>query len=375
MSDQKKITKSKKQVKSQRLDLKSSWGIELEAAICDHCDWSYLLPPDDSQLTCPHCFRGKLERIGDGLPYSHPPELAVPFSASTDLLQRSMQEFARSVPFAPRDLTPLNLSARLQRILLPMWLVDTDVSASWQSEVGFDYDVVSHQDRFSDRRGGWSSERVTETRIRWEPRMGKLQRKYENVPAPALEEHSKIAAWLGEHELASAGGYDASIIKDAHVRLPTRAPEDAWPDAVPTLRALAAEDCRQAAGAKHQRDFHWSPEYSKRNWTQVLLPVYATHYLDDEAAPQALIIHGQTGKISGARRASMKRARMTSLVMAAVASMLGFPSLLFSVLPILPNEIRSVAGCALALAFLMGILAIIPIAVAWQFNRRRSAAA
>ena len=67
----------------------------------------------------------------------------------------------------------------------------------------------------------------------------------------------------------------------------------------------------------------------------------------------------------------MKRARMTSLVMAAVAAMLGFPSLLFSVLPIIPNEIRTVAGCTLALAFLLGILAIIPIAVAWQFNRRR----
>ena len=40
MSDQKKKAKSEKQVKSQRLDLKSAWGIELEAATCDHC---YLL--------------------------------------------------------------------------------------------------------------------------------------------------------------------------------------------------------------------------------------------------------------------------------------------------------------------------------------------
>ena len=375
MSDQKKRKgKSVKSKSSAPPDWMAAWGIELETAACEHCNWSYLLPPAESQPVCPHCFQGKLERIGDadaGLPYSHPPELTIPFSIPQDVLERNLQNFARSIPIAPRDLNSQNLISRLQRIFLPMWLVDAEVRASWQSEVGFDYDVVSHQDRFSDSRGGWSSQRVTETRIRWEPRMGRLDRKYKNVTAPALEEHSRIAAQLGEHQLEAAQDYRAASIEDASVRLPSRTHEDAWPDAIPALRAFAADECQRASGAKHQRDFRWSPGYSNKNWTQVLLPVYTTHYFDDESAPQTLIIHGQTGKISGARRASMKRARTTSLVIAAVASLLGFPSLLAAVLPILTEGIRSVAGCALGLSFLLGILSIIPVAVVWQFNRRR----
>jgi hypothetical protein len=252
-----------------------------------------------------------------------------------------------------------------------MWLVDVDVRATWQSEVGFDYDVVSFQDQFADRQGGWIEQRLTETRIRWEPRVGKLERTYPNTPAPALEEHAQIVSRLGAHNLDSAQNYQFSSIEDAYARLPNRAPEDAWPDAVPVLRSLAAEECKQAAEAEHQRDFRWSPEVSNKHWTQVLLPVYTTHYFDDDKQPRLVLIQGQTGKIHGARRASIQRARGASLLMFGLASILGFPSLLASVLPILPNEFRSLAGCPLALSFLLGILSIIPIAVAWQFNRRR----
>jgi hypothetical protein len=379
MSDQKKAksTKKAKRKKEHELDFNAEWGVDLEAATCDNCDWSFLLPPGDSALDCPHCFHGKLERLDDAtgdLSYSHPPELVVPFSIPQDRLKLVLDKFARGIPFPPGDLQTQALTDRLQKVFLPMWLIDTEARASWQSEVGFNYDVVSHQDRFSDRQGGWTSERVTETRARWEPRMGNLARKYENIPAPALEEHAHITAQLDEYDLASAEDYAADSIETASVRLPDRTPEDAWPDAVPVLRARAAEECRHAAGADHQRDFRWNPDFSKKNWTQVLLPALTTYYLDDDLSPQPVIIQGQTAKISGARRASMKRARSASLVMALVASVLGFPSLIVSVLPLVSVGIRSTAGCTLALAFLLGISAIVPIAVAWQFNRRRRTA-
>ncbi|HEY69871.1 MAG TPA: hypothetical protein G4O08_04715 [Anaerolineae bacterium] len=378
MSDQEKAQASEQarndDLRSSSTNPASAWGTELIAATCEHCDWGFLLPSEASDTVCPHCFQGKLSAIGEafeGLPYIYPPELIVPFSASSDGIAGTLRNFSRSIPFAPKDLRAENLQARLQRIFIPMWLVDVDVRASWQSEVGFDYDVVSFRDEFADRQGGWSEQRVTETRIRWEPRVGKLARTYPNTPAPALEKHAQLVGKLGAHALDSAQSYHASSIQDAYARLPNRAPEDAWSDAMLVLRSLAAEECRQAAEAKHQRDFRWSPEYSNQHWTQVLLPIYTTHYFDDEKQPQPVLIHGQTGKIQGARRASIQRARNASLLMFGLASILGFPSLLASVLPILPNEFRALAGCPLALSLLLGILSIIPIAVAWQFNRRR----
>jgi hypothetical protein len=378
MSDQEKTQASEQARNDERQNSlsgpSSTWGTELIAATCEQCDWGFLLPPEAADTVCPHCFQGKLNAIGeafDALPYIHPPELIVPFSVTPDGIAGNLHDFSRSIPFAPKDLRAENLQGRLQRIFIPMWLVDVDVRASWQSEVGFDYDVISFRDEFADRQGGWSEQRVTETRIRWEPRVGNLARTYPNTPAPALEEHAELVSKLGTHALDSAQSYSASSIQDAYARLPNRAPEDAWPDAMPVLRSLAAEECQQAGEAEYRRDFRWSPEYSNQHWTQVLLPIYTTHYFDDDKQPQLVLIHGQTGKIHGARRASIQRARNASLLMFGLASALGIPSLLASVLPILPNEFRSLAGCPLVLSFLLGILSILPIAVAWQFNRRR----
>ena len=74
--------------------------------------------------------------------------------------------------------------------LVPVWLVDGEVQAEWRAEAGYHYQVVSHQDRYEDRRGGWSSREVKETRTRWEPRLGRLKRAYQNLRAPALEEQA-----------------------------------------------------------------------------------------------------------------------------------------------------------------------------------------
>ena len=45
---------------------------------------------------------------------------------------------------------------------------------------------------------------MTETRVRWEPRVGRLNRAYENVAAPALDDHRALMARLGNLNLSSA---------------------------------------------------------------------------------------------------------------------------------------------------------------------------
>jgi len=53
-----------------------------------------------------------------------------------------------------------------------------------------------------------------------------------------------------------------------------------------------------------------------------LIPVFTAWYLDDEQQPQPVLIHGQTGQLSGPRRASMRRAQNTAFIMAGVAGAL-----------------------------------------------------
>lgn len=344
----------------------------MEAAVCEVCDWSFLLPQGEDAERCPHCFQAGLSRLGeklDRLPYVRPPEQVAPFTVTGEQLGQSIRRFARGIWFAPRDLNPQALQARLQRLYLPVWLVDSYVEALWQAEAGFDYQVVSHRDHFDQNRNGWVSEQVTETRIRWEPRLGRLARSYPNVVAPALEEHAELRKKLGQYNLKTAQDYTPEAVAGAWVRLPNRVPEDAWPEAVPAIQTAAARECRQACRSDHLRQFHWTAQYRDHHWTLLLWPVYVTYYLDDQRQPQSILIHGQSGQLHGPRRASMRRARQTAMIIGGVAVVIFILSLIAALISLLVGRLLTLAVVGLILAILVGAAALLPPLIAWQFNR------
>ena len=209
------------------------------------------------------------------LPSELPPELVFPFTLQPQTLAQRVQGFTQGIPYPPADLSPENLQKRLQRLFIPAWLVDAGVRAGWQAEAGFNYEVVSHQEKYSDTQGGWRTQEVKEPRIRWEPRLGKLERTYPNIALPAVEKDPTLQKSLADLEASSAKSYAPDLAGEAFIRLPARNRKDAWPDALPRLQALAAEECRQAAGADHLRDFRWTAEFPSQNWTILLQPLYA----------------------------------------------------------------------------------------------------
>src|SRR5262245_36784990 len=161
----------------------AAWGGPLELVGCDTCDWAALVPPGLVERACPNCFRSSLTEREE-VAYSQPPELALPFSATPEQVAQGLRAFQASIPFAPADLDPRRLGQRLRRVYVPMWLVDGGVSASWQAQLGYDYDVVSYQDSFSEATG-WRSNERTETRIRWEARVAAPRRTSGKIAAPS----------------------------------------------------------------------------------------------------------------------------------------------------------------------------------------------
>jgi hypothetical protein len=356
---------------------KTQWGFEPKLAVCPSCDWSYLIPTGLVVGRCPHCFRAKLDSLdedpavlGENLPYLLPPELLLEHTLTPEKISERIRSFASGIPFPPVDLIPQNLLQRLQRLFLPVWLVDAAVQAEWQMEAGFDYQVVSHQDRYSDGAGGWRSQEVKENRVRWEPRRGNLERTYQNIPVPALEDHASLRRALGEFDATTSIPYSPGLMEGVFFRLPDRSQQDAWPDAVPALQTAAARECQQAVEADHIRDFRWSPQFPNRNWTLMLVPVYTSYYTDDEGQPQTVIIHGQSGAASGARRASLKRAQRSAWIVLAVAAVLFVLSLFFGISGVLVPILLPVAAIGVVLAVLVALGALIPLYTVWSFNRQ-----
>jgi hypothetical protein len=113
----------------------------------------------------------------------------------------------------PADLSGLVMQQRLTPIYVPMWLVDAEVTGTWAAQAGYAYDVASTHENF--QSGQWLTQRVTETRLRWEPRAGQVQRAYANVTAPALEDHARLTERLGAFPLEAAQPYDPAAAQAA----------------------------------------------------------------------------------------------------------------------------------------------------------------
>ncbi len=357
-------------------DMTAAWGFEAVITICERCNWRYLGPDQNRPQRCPHCFQSDLAPLQDPdgslasrLAYTRPPEQSLPYTLTAQDLAQGVAQFTNGIPFAPPDLQAENLRKRLKQVYLPAWLVDVQVQASWQAEVGFNYNVVSHQDYYDQNRSGWASRELTEQKIRWEPRIGQLKRPYTNILAPALEDDSQWRRSIGEFNLFPAQPYQPETARQAFVRLPDRSPQDAWPSAVPGVQAAAANECLRAAGGDHLRDFQWKPEYGEQNWTLLLQPLYSTYYLDDDNQPQPVYFHGQFGKVVGVRRASMRRAQQASIWTLAVALVIFALSLVASFSGVAVPPLLALGGIGLTIAAAIGVGAIFPVAIAWRFNR------
>lgn len=299
------------------------WQLAHQIYDCDQCDAAFLQPATSKTVICPLCGGEKFTRLSmDGNTLLlHTPELIVPFLDEDGRLIQALTQFRRSTLLPPSDLQVTHLKNRLQQVYFPMWLVDSHVQARWQAEAGFDYEAVSYGEQYIDN--GWRSFEEKERRIRWEPRVGELRRMYHNVPAPALEEHHDIERLLGKYKLERQQPYEPHVVVNAQIRLPTRSPQDAWSDAQLAFQNTAGQECKEAAQAQHIRNFKWSPHYENKHWTHILLPMRVTYYLDDAGEKQMVYIQGQSGRVVGQRRASMKLALRISFIMVALAILIG----------------------------------------------------
>ena len=347
------------------------WGDSMVLSHCPSCDGNFIVSLSVEIELCPYCGSAVLtylEEAADLPVYTQAPELMLPFSVPKETLQQNVAQFVKNNKFAPSDLTPQNLNGRLQPLYLPFWLVDASTEARWQAEVGFDYQIVSHQEKFGD--SGWQSEKIKETKVRWEPRVGALQRRYDNQTAPALEEHVQWRKLLGSFKTESPKPYQAEAVAGVMVRLPNRPPEDAWPEAEATLKTAATAEVRQAAKADHIREFRWSAAYSDQNWTQMLAPIYATYYRDDNDIVRMVYAHGQTGELAGIQRASLKKAKRYSRVIGIGAALLFSLSLILGMIGFFETAVLPWAMFGFMAAVGVGITGVLPLLIAYSIHNR-----
>jgi hypothetical protein len=345
------------------------WGISLRVAGCIQCGQAFLVEESRLGQYCPHCALGILQPQPARL-RPEPPELLIPFRKNRQEIQTILENFVRPVWLHYQDFTVEHLLQRVTPVYWPMWLVDTDVNGDWQGEVGYDYQVKSSQESYSN--AGWYSRDILETKVRWEPRVGYLERHYDNIASPALNEHARLARSLGKYKQQEVIPYQVDQISHAVLQIPDLHPENTWPLAQTQLEAAASEECRKAAQGQHIRGFQIHPTYNSLNWTQRLHPMYVTYYQDDKGQPHQVWINGQSGTISGARLASQKAGWKWAGILAAIALGFFLLSLAGFAASMLAPPLSLIGIFFTILAFVCVVAAIFSAIWPWQWNRRQS---
>ncbi len=347
-----------------------TWSLALTPAGCRTCGQVHLVGKNLIGQPCPNCTRGTLEAQPARM-RPEPPEQMLPFARSAADVRNILTAFVKSVWIAPDDLNAEAMLKRAVPVFWPTWLVDGDVAGTWEAECGYDYQVESTRQSYAS--GQWREQKQIETRARWEARQGQVRRHYDNVSAPACRDQGRLNGWMGGYPAGGGQTYDPQKIGKAALRVPDLPPEDAWSQAKSGLDACAAQDCQQAAGAQHMRNFAIRAEYLHLNWTQRLLPMLVTWYADDSGQRHPVYINGQTGRVGGVRMASQKKGWKWAGILGAVAAGILLLAGLLALLGIAVPPLLPVAGVVAFLALPFGIAAIVPAVWPWQWNQKQKA--
>jgi hypothetical protein len=342
-----------------------AWGTPLQVYYCPHCHSAHLAPASITLDTCPACLQAGISPETAHL-RRELPELVIPFGVERQRAQDLLTEWAKGGWFRPDEMRAELLSIRLRPYYFPVWLIDCDVEAVWQAEMGYDYQAASFRERY--QGGQWVSEQTTETRVRWEPRTGRLKRHYENVAVRAMEAHDAWMSRMGGYDFGRRNPYTPQAIDHSVVRVPDYAPEAAWPDAEQALNRTATLECKSASQADHVRNWSMGARTYGLTWTQMLVPAYLTWYREGDE-PHPVWINGQSGHVHGHKYASQRKARMTSLVAGGLAAVFFLIGMLMALIGSIDTALVSLGVLMVISALALGLSAPIPAIWAWLRNR------
>jgi hypothetical protein len=349
--------------------IEAIWGLPLQSAGCSRCLHTFVISRDHFEKLCPLCRMGKLTSQS-AMVRSEPPELFIPVRVDQQELRVIFSNDIKGIWLRPESLNIESLVQNSSLIYWPMWLVDSNMTGNWQAEVGFDYQVRSSQETYKDSH--WRTEENIETRIRWEPRLGQINRSYENITVPAVDMHDTIEKMVGSYPTENNLRYQPDNFNGSVILVPDINDEQAWPIVKSILTRSAGEDCRKASSGQHIRNFTVQADFTAQNWTQLLLPLIITSYIGDNGEPNPIFINGQTGKIGGVRLASQRKGWQIAGISTAAAIILFAISVLLITMGVtLP--FMTIIGLFILLLSIGGVVfAIIAVVWPWQWNRRQN---
>ncbi|MFK7927373.1 MAG: hypothetical protein AB8H79_04245 [Myxococcota bacterium] len=349
------------------VDDATAWGLPHPIASCDACDAMWLVPLEHLGHICT-CARGVVRATSSDLPATQI-EQVLPLAVDARTAAAMLHDACTPVPFRPPALDPATLMARAHLVWWPRWLLDATAEGEWSSEAGFEETVQSSVEQLEG--GTWVSRPQTQTRTRWEPRRGTLDRRVHNGAAAAVADDA-THAHLARAARVSPAPFAAAHVHGSWIRLPEVSVDEARPAALSAIRRALATQVQQAVRAQSIREVQLRLHHSDETWTLRLHPIWHVPYTLD-GTDYAVFVDGLSGRVRGPLLGSMKRAwKMAGGLGLGAAALLALALVLMAVSIALP-PLLLVAAIAGGLALLCGMTASYPPISVWMWNGRIAA--
>ncbi len=286
------------------------WGAERKSVRCTKCGATTTFDPGVSASRCAFCATPAVVEAPAASNHVRPAGLLA-FAVDRNAATQRFRSWVSGLWFRPNDLKTKSSVTEMQGVYVPFWTFDALTHNRWTAEAGYHYTV--QVEAIENGRRVMRSE----TRTRWEPAAGFLEKAFDDVPVPASKGLPPgLARGIEPFPTGGLVPYDPQYLSGF---LAEEYAVD-LPEAVSSAKERMTQEiyaaCAGEVPGDTQRNLQVSTAWSGLACKNALLPVWISAY-QYAGKPFRFLVNGVTGKVDG--NAPFSAVKITLAVLAVIA--------------------------------------------------------
>jgi DNA-directed RNA polymerase subunit RPC12/RpoP len=268
------------------------WGALRKAVKCSRCGATTTLDPGVAASACAFCGTpAVVEAPVSGTMVR--PEGLLPFRLDRDGAVGRFREWISGLWFRPNDLKSKSSVASLSGVYVPFWTFDAATHSLWSADAGYYYQVPVEV-----VENGQSVTRM-ETRTRWEPAEGVLEKFFDDLPVQASRGlPPELARSIEPFPTDGLVPYEPAYLSGFLAEEYAVDVKEALGMARRRMHAEIQQACASEVPGDTHRNLSVQSVFSGIAYKNALLPIWIAAY-QYGGAPYRFLVNGITGKVAG----------------------------------------------------------------------------